>query len=1409
MGKQEEFFGMSKGSAGFRLGIDVGSVSVKCVVADRDGAIVFSRYLRSSGRPVSAAFALLSTIVAELGPISFTGAVVTGSGKELLAKPLGLDTVNEILAHATAGWRQFPAIRHIIEIGGQDSKYITIGQDRQGRPFLEDHRFNQLCAAGTGAFLDQQAVRLGLSVEELGTIAVQAASAANVAGRCAVFAKSDMIHLQQKAVPVEDIAAGLCLALARNFLSTLCQGKRPEPPILFQGGVAANQGVVEAFRDLLALREDELIIPEHHQLMGALGSAIIAETKPQAKPIQLGELLQTLADCTEGNPGESSLPPIRPSTEPIAGSDSPESQTSGPPPYFLGLDIGSVSTKGVLIDSAGQLICSHYGPTASRPVDALRTCMASMAERFKGQGLAAHVAATGSGRHLARAILGGGSVIDEISAQALSCRHHVPGADTIFEIGGQDSKFIRLRNGEIETFKMNRACAAGTGAFLEEQAGRIEVRIAEEFADRAFSASKPARLGSRCTVFMDSDLVHHLQQGAPIDDLCAGLAYSIAENYLEKVVGSAKIGASIVFQGGVAKNDAILAVFSQLLGRTVQRHPFPELSGAFGAALTAREEYLSLSPAHAVPLDLQLQASLASFTCRQCDNVCEIRKLTAHDGVTACFGGLCGRYEQGKPPAEMDADPFTVREKLLHECVTTFGEKGDRGIIGFPFALTLHDHLPFWQTLFNALGFSPILSDPTRAATVETGASHCPGDFCSPMKVLFGHVHTLIDRGITTLFIPQMRMIVPPGEMTPRYGCPYTQAAPFIVRENIPKTVSILTLELPLETERDHWLGAAGNHLGISRDELTLALDAALAAQQEFVRRCREAGRHLLDELQRDQRRGAVLLGRPYNSADRHLNLNLARRLQQQNIVPIPYDFLPDPQEPLPELWFRVRWGYGRRLVQSARTLKRYPFLGAVIVTNFGCGPDAFVDQYLEHELADVPHIVLEFDDHHAEAGLVTRLEAFSRNFRVAGQPRAIVSGRDPGKPRLPLREYTYYIPSFMDHAHALAGALRGSGCRAVLLPPTDDESWELGLRHAYGRECHPFISFTGDLLKAAAQPDFQPETACYYGPSYFGPCLLPQYSLALSLILDRVGLGGVTVMNIADPTNMRELGIPYLLRLAFGLYAIDRLFKWKTEILPYERHPGEVAAVYGEILQRVENGLATGTFLKTLRHCIRMLAGVPLAETAGDRPKIGIVGDIYTRVNAHSNDHLYARLQEGGFEVWSSSSLIDVSFLGMEQLHAELQRQGKKLSAAGASLILPALRLARWLVDRQFPTTIRTPQERSFPAVAEAAGRYADFWIDKALALNISRIEELHQARADGVLHVMCHNCMLGNITTALMPAIQQDLDSMPMGNLIYEGLKSTHTANRIEAFMHQVASRRQNICGSCANDPAGCRRQ
>ncbi len=1385
---------------GVILGIDVGSVSLKVVVLGPGGEVRFEDWRRTEGKPVVTARLVLDRALAALGDAPIRAARVTGSGQRLLAGALGLPRMNEIMAHAVAAWTLHPEVRSVIEIGGQDSKFVRVGRESAGRPFVADHAFNDLCAAGTGAFLDQMAGRLGVSVEDLGRMAARAPRPAGMAGRCAVFAKTDLIHLQQRACPPDEIAAGLCFALVRNYLASVCHGRPPEPPILFQGGVAANEGVVRALREVLGLRDGDLTRPERFKVMGALGAALSARDDPLPDPVPLSDLRRRMDSVEETPEDGPRLDPL-PTPPPIADGDGAPCSCVNDHlnMIYIGLDVGSVSTKAVALDEGGRLVASSYLPTVGKPVGAVRRALEEIRSRLPEGATIAAAVTTGSGRHVALQVTDADEAVDEITAQARYAAHADPEADTVFEIGGQDSKYIRLERGRVTRFQMNRACAAGTGAFLEEQAARLGLDIATDFAGEALRSHSPARLGNRCTVFMDSDLVHHAQRGRPVADLCAGLAYAVARNYLDKVVGSRPVGRRVLFQGGVARNAAVHAAFQALLDREVVVPSHPELSGALGAALIARER----TARRERPL-LGLQAPMGrvdirTFECRACENLCEVQRVTvvASEPRRSWFGSVCGRWERGEERPLPASDAMAIRERLLtREWGGVPASGRDRGEVAFPLALTLHDHLPFWRTFFQALGFRVRPSGPTDREVTALGLARVPAEFCQPVKALFGHVHSLVAAGAKRVFIPHLRLFAAPGEAREWYACPYTQAAPYVVRAHL-HGAEVLALELPVRGEEGHFIRAVAATLGAEPEEVGRALRAARKAQADFRAACRGEGRRVLDDLGRSGRVGAVLLGRPYNTADRHLNLNLARRLRAAGLEPLPLDFLPLEDERLPDYWRRVRWGQGRTLLKAARIVRRDPRLVGVVVTNFGCGPDAFVDQYLEEILAETPHIVLEFDDHQAEAGLVTRVEAFARTVRHAARgPRPSRPFHDdvaiaPGTATRPLREYTYWVPCFADHAHALVGALRWAGCRVRLLPPTDAESYEIGLRHAYGRECHPYVAFLGDLLRAARRPDFVPDEACFYGPSYLGPCLLPQYMVAMNQVLRRVGLERVTLLNIADPPTMAELGRGYIARLVLGLLAIDRLHKWKVETEGYEAEAGEAARVHAENLQAIEDGLAEGRFFRALRESVERFRAVRLRPDAGTRPKVGMAGDIYTRVNPHANDRLYDRLREAGFEVWTSCMLIDVSWLGAEQWSEELARRDRPFASLATRTLWPLIRAVRGLVNRHFPPSIRTPEEGHFPEVRAGAERYCSYWIDRLLSLNLHRFREMHRAGAAGVLNVMCHHCMLGTITQALIPAMRRDLPGLEIATLTYDGLQSTHTENRLQAFLAQVASR------------------
>ncbi len=570
------------------LGLDIGSISINAVLMDSRNNIVEDRYVYCHGKPFHVLEGILADLAQRSGEEGIELVALTGTGGKLAAELIGGHFVNEIVAQSSSVARLYPQAKSIIEMGGEDSKLIFMEyKDEAAR--LADFAMNSICAAGTGSFLDQQARRIGVSiVDEFGSLALKSENPPRIAGRWSVFAKSDMIHLQQIATPVHDIVAGLCFAVARNFKSNLARGKSLAPPVIFQGGVAANAGMVRAFREILGLDEDQLVVPQYYASMGAIGALYHLLDHPPGqeglRPYKgTGELKDYL--LVEQRDGDHLEPLQRPTFS--CRQEVVSCGQSGKEEVYLGLDVGSLSTNVVLINKANQVVARRYLPTASKPLEAIRRGLAEIYAEVGRQVEVKGVGTTGSGRYLTGDFVGADTIRNEIIAQATAAVAIDPEVDTIFEIGGQDSKFISIDNGVIVDFEMNKVCAAGTGSFLEEQEEKQDINIVQEFGDLALGAAKPVRLGDRCTVFMESDLNSHQQKGASKENLVGGLAYSIVHNYLQKVVGNKRVGERIFFQGGVTNNRSVVAAFEKVTGKSIHVPPHFDVTGAIGAAMLA------------------------------------------------------------------------------------------------------------------------------------------------------------------------------------------------------------------------------------------------------------------------------------------------------------------------------------------------------------------------------------------------------------------------------------------------------------------------------------------------------------------------------------------------------------------------------------------------------------------------------------------------------------------------------------------------------------------------------------------------------------------------------------------------------------------------------------------------------
>ncbi|HSG09290.1 MAG TPA: acyl-CoA dehydratase activase [Longimicrobiales bacterium] len=974
------------------LGIDVGSTTVKVVVVSPTGELLAHRYVRSNGQPRQTLLRTARAMLSGFPNASIRGVGLSGSGGRPVADIIGGIHTNELVTQTRAVGAFHPEARTVIEIGGQDSKFLSVQWDDASRQMiLVDFAMNALCAAGTGSFLDQQAERLGIAIDgEFAGLALQSESPARIAGRCTVFAKSDMIHLQQEGTPMPDILMGLCHALARNFRSVIGKGKPFTPPILFQGGVAFNGAVARAFEEVLDLAPGQLIIPRHHDLMAAIGAAYVAmdeEAEGRHHPFHGFEVLDEALRSRNGK--ERTLPPLAPRPCAACHDVFPPVGNGQKEAVFLGVDVGSISTNLVLLDERNRVLARRYLPTAGRPLEAVRRGLEEVYAEVGDTVRVAAVGCTGSGRYLTGHYVGSDVIRNEITAQARAAVAIDPDVDTVFEIGGQDSKYIRLDRGAVVDFAMNNACAAGTGSFLEEQADRLRISIKDEFSATAMSAPEPSCLGERCTVFMESDLIHHQQRGAQVDNLTAGLAYSIVHNYMNRVVNTRPVGKRIFFQGGVAHNEAVASAFESATGRSITVPPHHDVTGAIGVAILAREE-MARQPERATRFrgfdvaDRHYEAK--SFICRACPNLCEVKKVSVQGEAPLFSGARCERFEEaGRDRKAMDDIPDLFAERsalLLDGYEAPAARTAKRLRVGVPRTLLFHDLFPFWHAFFRHLDVDLVLSSETNSDIVRRTAQTAAAETCYPVKLVFGHVMELLDQDLDCVFLPSIldREDPAPGQIRNHY-CPYIPASPHMVAAHVraeERGIRLVTFPFHMQQRvaRRRELSVLAKQLGVSTRRALAAARLGDEAQAAFYRAIRRRGRQILSELAPGQT-GVVVVGRPYNTCDLGVCQDLPRKLRKLGVVPIPMDFVGaravDVSGDHPDMY----WRSGQEILGAAHLVTANPQLQCIYLTSFHCGPDSFLLSYFRTAMGSKPFLELEVDDHTAEAGIVTRCEAF------------------------------------------------------------------------------------------------------------------------------------------------------------------------------------------------------------------------------------------------------------------------------------------------------------------------------------------------------------------------------------------------------------------------------------------------
>ncbi len=1387
------------------LGLDIGSVSLNTVILDQSYKILEEHYDYVHGKPFNVLKERLDSVFSAISPDQISGIAVTGTGGKLATELIGGIFVNEIIAQATSTGIMYPEARTVIEIGGEDSKLILLEKDASGgNSRLVDFEMNSICAAGTGSFLDQQARRIGVSIDkEFGEMALKSVDPPRIAGRCSVFAKSDMIHHQQIATPLHDIVAGLCFALARNFRSNVARSREIIKPVVFSGGVAANTGMVRAFREVLDLGPGELIIPEHHASMGAIGAVIYAHSNKMEMNHFHG--MDRLCEyLSESSTAFKSLPPLRKADAVYDKLVRFRKNGQEKLPVYLGIDVGSLSTNVVLIDEKHNVVARRYLPTSGKPLEAIQKGMTEIYDEVGSVVEVIGAGTTGSGRYLTGDFIGADTIQNEITAQATAAIDFDPTVDTIFEIGGQDSKYISIENGVVVDFEMNKVCAAGTGSFLEEQAEKLNINIVDEFGELALNSEFPVKLGDRCTVFMESDLNTFMQKGARNENLVGGLAYSIVYNYLQKVVAERRVGNKIFFQGGVTNNKAVVAAFEQVTGKKITIPPHFDVTGAIGAAILAQRSMKKYQRTTFKGFGIRnVQYVQSMFVCQACTNHCEIRKVRiAGEKKSLFYGGRCEKYETDGRKKTNNNIPDLFKKRL---CMLMEGyeEKRNQGAvtIGIPRALMVfYQQFPFWRTFFEEMGFRVVISKESDKTLVTRSIETIATETCLPVELMHGHVIDLAEQGTDYIFTP---FIVnaknQKGNNTSNCNCPWIQTYPFMIRAALRGKVDESKLLMPtlhFRYERvliKEMTTYFSKKFSIDKKRIREAVYKADEVQVLFEKGLVDYGRNVLKNIPANCR-PVILLGRPYNCTDSFLNLDLVNKLIAQNVMPIPVDMLDLSSFNIFESYRNMYWPNGQKIVAAAQYVAGTEGLNAVYLSNFRCGPDSFIWHYVTEELKGKPFLHLEVDEHSADAGIVTRIEAFLDSLK--GSEKNEIKEVKIFRPRRGQSTHyngrTLYFPYMHDGAYMVAAAARSVGIHSEVLPKQTDEEITLGRKYTSSKECFPMICTTGSFLKKLFEPGADPSKMSFFMPDHNGPCRFGQYNHFQRILFDRLGFGKAEILTPSNDTSYADLAgkksQTFRINAWKGFVSFDYLRQLYRETRPYEINKGETEGIYEASLKKIEHCIESGS--KGLHGLLVSVASDFMdirVDKSRRKPVVSILGEIYMRDNAGCNGNIANRLEDLGVEVLIGPFSEWITYSTYRYTRDSKWKNDKKgiiksrIQEIGQEAIVSyLLRGIKKFTDRG--------KDVSLHEMLKFCNTYVNEFYDGDPPIAMGSSVALAERGIAGIAAILPFTCMPGTLIAAVSDSFRKDHNNIPFINIAYDGQDSVSLETRLQAFIFQV---------------------
>lgn len=1245
----------------YLVGLDVGSTTVKITVIDSNSNIVYKQYERHYSDIKNTLIEIIknsSTILKD----SMVKTCITGSGAIDVSKYLGIKFVQEVIASTRAIEKFIPSTDVVIELGGEDAKITYLSGNLE-------QRMNGSCAGGTGAFIDQMAVLMKTDAVGLNELSKKHKTIYPIASRCGVFAKSDVQPLLNEGARQEDIAASIFQAVVNQTISGLAQGRPIKGNVAFLGGpLYFLSELRERFKETLDLTEDNSVCPENANYYVAMGAALLSVDNEWQNFNEFYENIQNIMANSKMKKRKKDLNPLFKNkneyNEFLKRHNKHKAKTKNMSDYsgnaFLGIDAGSTTTKLVLITQEGEILYSYYGSNAGNPLNSALKAVKDMYNAMHPGIKIAYTAVTGYGEYLIKAALNVDTGEIETISHYKAADFFLNGVDFIIDIGGQDMKSMIIKNGVIDSIMLNEACSSGCGSFIETFAKSLDMNV-EEFAEAAILSKNPVDLGTRCTVFMNSKVKQAQREGATLNDISAGISFSVIKNALYKVIrlkSLDSIGDKIVVQGGTFYNNSVLRAFEIITGREVVRPDIAGIMGAFGAAIIAKNKYVpSLNSTFVKAEELDSFAFETSMErCGLCTNNCLLTINKFSDGRYFVSGNRCERgaekYTHLKRKESLP-NLYKYKYKRVFDYKSLPVEEAKRGLIGIPRVLNMYEDYPFWFTFFTHLGYRVVLSGVSTKKIYELGMGTIPSEsVCYPGKITHGHIIDLINKKVPKIFYPCISYNIKEDENAGNhFNCPVVASYPESIDANIDlKNVKFYKPFLTLnDKERfvEKLYREIGDSENLTLNEIKSATEEAYLELFKYKQDVKDEGSKAIDYMREHNKRGIVLAGRPYH-VDPEINHGIPEMIEGYGLIVLSEDSLENKYPIERPLRVIDQWAYHTRLYAAATYVSNTDDLELIQLNSFGCGLDAVTTDQVNEILGKNNKIytLIKIDEITNLGAIRIRIRSLLASIEERDKSGIIHKHieSDVYKPVFTKEmkgKHTILVPQMSPiHFQFIETATKMSGYNVVVLPAVDKKAVDVGLRVVNNDACYPSIIVVGQLINALESGKYDLNNTSLMISQTGGGCRATNYIGFIRKALNDSGYGHIPIISFNVVGLEKQPGfkftVPFINRLIMSIVIGDTLMRVTYRTRPYEKVKGSVNALYKEWVGKchkvIESGNVKG-FIQALNHIVQDFDNIELNESIR-KPRVGIVGEILVKFHPNANNDVFSLLEEEGAEV-------------------------------------------------------------------------------------------------------------------------------------------------------------------------------